>query len=88
MVFVGGRISNYELDGNNDWYMPFKDELNLVYLNLHAIFGGGGTKWSSSEVDINSVWVQDFITREQYIKPKENEDLHLRLVFQNFNTYY
>ena len=88
MVFVGGRISNYELDGNNDWYMPFKDELNLVYLNSHGIFGGGGTKWSSSEVDINSVWVQDFITREQYIKPKENEDLHLRLVFQNFNTYY
>ena len=66
MVFVRGRISNYELDGNNDWYMPFKDELNLVYLNLHGIFGGGGTKWSSSEVDINSVWVQDFITREQY----------------------
>ena len=69
--YVVGRISNFELNGYNDWYMPSKDELNLVYLNLYVIYGGA-TRWSSSEVDINSVWVQDFATGEQYIKPKES----------------
>lgn len=51
-----------------DWYLPSKFELNLMYNNL-GIIGGFTTSsayyWSSTEVDVNTVWIQSFINGAQ-----------------------
>ena len=50
-------------NGYSDWYLPSKDELNKLYLNQAAI-GDFATSeavyWSSSEIDANVAWDQDF----------------------------
>lgn len=49
------------LNGYSDWYLPSKDELNKLYLNRIAIGGFvAAYYWSSSEVDINVGWLQNF----------------------------
>jgi len=58
----------YELEegGFSDWYLPSKDELNLMYVNLIPLGLGnftGGLYWSSSEYsgnESNYAWFQDF----------------------------
>jgi hypothetical protein len=51
--------------GYSDWFLPSKDEINLMYANL-KVFGVGGfaeepdAYWSSSEHDAGSVWAQCF----------------------------
>ena len=52
--------------GQSDWFLPSKDELNLMYTNLHSAstpLGGfsTGAYWSSSEYDANSAWLQLFV---------------------------
>jgi hypothetical protein len=49
--------------GYDDWFLPSRDDLNLLYTNLKAkSLGsfGSGWYWSSSEVDGDSAWVQRF----------------------------
>jgi len=51
------------LGGFDDWFLPSKDELNLMYTNLRkAGRGGFGSAWywSSSEYTKLSAWIQDF----------------------------
>ncbi len=70
-----GKISNYAAkvcsdlvvtkDGvvYDDWFLPSKDELSLMYTNLHEKgLGGfsGDDYWSSSEDDASYAWGQDF----------------------------
>jgi len=49
--------------GYSDWFLPSRDELNLMYKNLH-LKGIGGFEsdyyWSSSEVDKDLAWYQYF----------------------------
>ena len=42
-----------------DWYLPSKAELNLLY-NQHATIGVFGQYWSSSEVSKGKAWDQEF----------------------------
>jgi hypothetical protein len=51
-----------EFDGFKDWFLPSRDELNLMYKNLKVKGLGGfsGWYWSSSEGYILSAWNQDF----------------------------
>ena len=54
-----------ELDhaGYSDWFLPSKDELDLIYQNLHDQGLGGfdtSTYWSSSEERYRDAWRQDF----------------------------
>jgi hypothetical protein len=56
----------YTLNGYKDWFLPSKDELNLLYINLNNIHlrgFSGGWYWSSSQDDYwnsNQVWAQRF----------------------------
>jgi hypothetical protein len=63
------------LNGYNDWFMPSKDELNLMYENLYLNGFGGFTYddyWSSSERDAVSVWFQVFGMGVQYSYVKDD----------------
>jgi hypothetical protein len=56
------------IDGIADWYLPSKEELNLIYLAKNKIFElygnnesfGTGFYWSSTECHSDSAWVQRF----------------------------
>ncbi|MCB9990481.1 MAG: DUF1566 domain-containing protein [Rhodospirillales bacterium] len=49
--------------GHTDWYLPAKDELNVLYINRAAIGGfetSGSYYWSSTEYDNFYAWRQRF----------------------------
>lgn len=49
------------LGGYSDWYLPSKEELNKLYLNMDAIGGFSKTLyWSSSEISMYHTWFQAF----------------------------
>jgi len=61
--------ANLSLGGYSDWFLPSKDELNLMYVNL-KLFGVGGFAdyyyWSSSEDSASNAWAQGFDLGFQY----------------------
>lgn len=59
--------------GYSDWYLPSKDELNCLYLNGLA---GGGHKWSSSEFNSSSAWVQNLNNGTQGTAGKTNNNYY------------
>jgi len=76
------------IGGKNDWFLPSKDELNLMYLNLHknglGDFGKGTNSedwmnwvyWSSSQFndDYDYAWLQFFDSGDQINGFKNNSD--------------
>ena len=61
---------DYSVTINNeyydDWYLPSKYELNLMYLQKAAIGGFAGTYyWSSTEYNTNFAWRQHFVNGDQ-----------------------
>jgi hypothetical protein len=64
---------NLTLGGYSDWYLPSKDELNLMYVILKkAGLGGfgGSWLWSSSQNNDGIAWDQDFSDGSQYYHGK------------------
>jgi hypothetical protein len=63
--YAAKLCSDLEYGGYDDWFLPSKDELNLVYLNLHKEGLGGFTSyssyWNSSEYNTNFAWDQYFV---------------------------
>jgi uncharacterized repeat protein (TIGR02543 family) len=66
-TYAAGLARSYRGGGYSDWYLPSKDELNLLYINGSTIGGfngihtyAGGTYWSSSESGNASAWAQNF----------------------------
>ena len=64
--------------GKEDWFLPSKDELNQMYVNLKA-YGVGGFAgnpgngyWSSSEFVASHAWGQLFDIGYQFEPPKGN----------------
>ncbi|MEI6387909.1 MAG: caspase family protein [Spirochaetota bacterium] len=60
--YAATLCKNLSLGGYSDWYLPSKDELNLMYTNLkQAGLGGfsGAWLWSSSQYNDRGAWVQD-----------------------------
>jgi hypothetical protein len=64
-------------DGYSDWFLPSKDELNLIYENLYLKGVGDftdnehiGYYCSSSEYDVDEKWSQYFYTGYQLIGVK------------------
>ena len=55
------------LNGYSDWYLPSKDELNILYRNRNVIGGFNETfYWSSSEYNGSYAWIQNFADGSQY----------------------
>ena len=67
--------ANTGLNGYDDWFLPSKNELNLMYENLR-VFGVGGFSWdwywSSSEVNAFGAWVQGFPPGSTPVTQQEN----------------
>ena len=69
--------------GYDDWFLPSKDELDLMYDNLKAIGIGsfsGNYYWSSSEDSdyiADYAWLQDFSSGNQYYSSRNN-DFYIR----------
>ena len=64
---------NYTINGFDDWFVPSKDELDLLY-QLRDLIGGFDSinYWSSSEYDANQAWRQAFSTGFQSPLAKSN----------------
>ncbi|MDR1507571.1 MAG: DUF1566 domain-containing protein [Treponema sp.] len=61
------------INGCNDWFLPGKDELNLMYVNLKRKNLGSFQNawyWSSTQDDTNYAWVQRFGNGDQYYSDK------------------
>jgi hypothetical protein len=60
--YAAGLARAYAGGGYNDWFLPSKDELNLLYLQKGVVgsFTTTGWYWSSSENQFNSAWSQYF----------------------------
>jgi len=72
--FTGGAFS--------DWFLPSKDQLNILYTEK-TVVGGFTTSiyWSSTEYDTGSAWVQDFETGEQHLdNTSDVANVHTRAI--------
>jgi hypothetical protein len=58
--FASKLCDNLILGGQSDWFLPSRDELNLMYKNMHlnsqGNFNTSTSYWSSSEYDYASAW--------------------------------
>ncbi|MCC6461153.1 MAG: hypothetical protein IT260_11820 [Saprospiraceae bacterium] len=58
------RADRLVINGCSDWYLPSKDEINLMHKNLHLAGLGGFTLntnyWSSTESDATEAWKMQF----------------------------
>jgi hypothetical protein len=69
------RCGTLNTGGYNDWFLPSKDELDLMYRNLKMKGLGGFSSewyWSSSENGNDYAWYQDFSDGSQYYTNKTN----------------
>ena len=78
--------ANLSLGGYSDWFLPSKDELNEMYLNIAngSLLGNvGGLNfsyyWSSTEIDSNDACVQFFLSLYQSNHTK-NSTYYVRAV--------
>jgi hypothetical protein len=71
----------YTLNGYNDWFLPGKDELNLMYKNLKQKgLGNFSDNWywssSSSQNKNGNAWYQSFIDGYQnYLGSRNNTNV-------------
>ena len=74
--YAAGLARAYTGGGHTDWFLPSKDELNLMYENIGQgnVLGLGNVGnfaeyyyWSSTEYDNNFAWFQYFTNGIQYI---------------------
>lgn len=64
-----------DMEGYIDWFLPSKDELDLMYQNLHKATPAIGNfqvdfYWNSTEDDSGDAWLQNFEDGEQYYDAK------------------
>lgn len=72
---IAARIcDDLELNGYTDWYLPSRDELNILYENRNSIGGFDNERdyWSSSQYDASNAWRQRFDDGEQSFLAKDH----------------
>ena len=68
--------ASYDANGFTDWFLPSRDELNLMFQNLKRINLGNFSNhwyWSSSQVNSHSAWGQGFDNGSQGYYSKSYE---------------
>jgi len=76
---------NLILNGYSDWFLPSKDELILMYNNLHTYGYGAfsyGHYWSSSETNANSATKMDFLAGSATGSTKSYTNKYVRAMRQ------
>ncbi len=76
--YAAKMCADYRGGGHADWFLPSKDELNLMYQNLVEQNLGGFSVdgyWSSSEVDADNAWDQFFGDGGQFYSDRHFEDM-------------
>ena len=72
------------INGYSDWYLPSKDELNLLYNQWSAVGGFYNAEyWSSSDwgnSSISAAWSQDFTNGTQYGHDKSRVNCRVRAI--------
>lgn len=83
--YAAKLCKDFKGGGFNDWYLPSKDQLAVLYAQKTIV--GGFTNqiyWSSTEYNNapdNSVWVQDFETGQQHLDSKSDAaNVHTRAI--------
>ena len=82
---IAAYVCKYSHNGDTTWYLPSKDELNLMYTNLAARGYGNfsqGNYWSSSDFLYDAkiyTWSQYFVDGNQYYFD-QNLPLYVRAV--------
>ena len=71
--------ANYVSGTYVDWYLPSKDELNLMYQQKAVLGISTGDYWSSLEVSLGKAWEQEFGGGFQF-KDKKTFTLHVRAI--------
>lgn len=74
--YAARKCLDYSHGEHDDWFLPSKDELNLMYENLHKQGLGSfahSDYWSSSGYDADDAWRQDFDGGNQRYSNRYNE---------------
>lgn len=72
-TYAAQLCADLDLNDYNDWYLPSKDELNMLYLNKAAVGGFVAFHyWGSSEIENNMTLAvaQDFNGGYQFTPDK------------------
>jgi len=75
ITYAAGLARAHNGGEYSDWFLPSKDELNLMYTNLKVQGVGGFANvsfWSSSELDAGLAWLQNFFSGNQFSSLKSN----------------
>lgn len=83
-IYAAMICNELVLNGFDDWFLPSKDELDLMYENLHLNGIGGFDEywlyWSSSEASFINAWAQIFGDGSQLDDNKDDGAVHVRAV--------
>lgn len=70
---AAGIAYNFNQNGFSDWFLPSKNELNKIYTNLQLAGVHSFDEvvyWSSSNIDANFAWTQNFSSGFQALQTK------------------
>lgn len=73
---------DYSGGGFKDWFLPSKDQLNILY-SQKILVGGFSNQiyWSSTEYDRGNAWVQYFLDGEQHLdNTSDAANVHTRAI--------
>jgi hypothetical protein len=81
-TYAAKLCADYKNDGFDDWYLPSKEELNILYQNKDLFENlVDQLYWSSTEYEIGSAWVQDFTSGDQHLdNTSDRASVHTRAV--------
>lgn len=80
-TYAALQCDQFVLNDLDNWFLPSKEELNLMYQQKEVIGGfASDFYWSSSEYNSGSAWYQDFDTGRHYNDYGKSANLRLRAV--------